>query len=617
MSETICEKFLETARKQKDRTALMYKRGGRWNDVTWAGYRELVESIAAGLQIAGIRKGDRVAIMSNTRYEWAVCDLAILGLGAITVPIYQNSTHEDVSFILGDASAKILFCESATLAQKYRDVIKNAKHIEQVIYFDSPSAGRERVGAGESVGVSLLELQSKGEAAIKKSPALYELAAGEVGTGDVASIIYTSGTTGRPRGVVHTHTQILSEVAEAFPLLGVTMRDRALTFLPFAHVLGRIEIYGHAFTGYTMAFAQSIERLRDDLMDIQPSIMIAVPRVFEKIYNAVLAQAEISSFKNRAFKWAVEIGREISKYKIAKQPVPFDLALKYQLARKVVFKPILDKMGGNLRFAVCGGAPLSASIAEFFHAAGLLILEGYGLTETMAAVTVNTPFDYRFGSVGKAIGEVRLKLAEDGEILINSKKVMKEYLHDAEGTALALSDGWFHTGDIGEIAPDGFVKITDRKKDLIKTAGGKYVAPQRLENLLKANRFVSQVHIHGDQRKFIVALITLNLDAAQVFADENKISYSSREALVDSPKIKEQVRRAVAEVNSQLASFETIKNFALLPKEFTVESGELTPSLKVKRKVIDQNYRSLIDSLYGAEVNPEARTSAIRDKTET
>ena len=294
----------------------------------------------------------------------------------------------------------------------------------------------------------------------------------------------------------------------------------------------------------------------------------------------------------------MEIGREISRHKVEKRSPPIDLALKYQLARRLVFDKLQKRLGGNLRFAVSGGAPLSQSIAEFFHAAGILILEGYGLTETNACITVNTPFDYRFGSVGKAIGDVKLKLAPDGELLIHSKKVMKCYYKDPEATANVLHDGWLHSGDIAEISADGHVRITDRKKDLIKTTGGKYVAPQRLEGIIKANRFINQVHIHGDQKKYVVALVTLNTDAVLQYAREQGFNLKDGDALTENPKVKELIRRAVAEANSQLAGFESVKNFAILPNEFTVESGELTPSLKVKRKVIDTRYRDLIEHLY-------------------
>jgi long-chain acyl-CoA synthetase len=593
MPDTICHKFLETAKKQPEHVAVVYKQRKIWHEITWSSYLEVVTMIAAGLQVLGVRKGDRVAILSNTRYEWAAADIAILGLGAVTVPIYVSSTAEDIEFILHNSEAKILICETFTAAEKLKELLKKTKSVEMVICFDANS----EFVASDAL-LSLDTLQNKGAAALKKSPTILELAVKALSLDDIATIVYTSGTTGRPRGVVHTHAQIMSEVSDAFPLLGITFRDRSITFLPFAHVLGRIEIWGHALIGYTMCFAQSIERMRADLADIKPTVMVAVPRVFEKIYTTVLAQAEISTVRNRIFSWAMEIGREISRHKMEKRSPPMDLALKYQIARRLVFDGLRKSLGGNLRFAVSGGAPLSQSIAEFFHAAGILVLEGYGLTETSACITVNTPFDYRFGSVGKAIGDVKLRLAPDGELLIQSKKVMKSYYKDPEATANVLEDGWLHSGDIAEISTEGYVRITDRKKDLIKTAGGKYVAPQRLEGILKANRFISQVHIHGDQKKYIVALVTLNTDAVLEYARTQGFNHKDGDALTENSKVKELIRRAVAEANAQLASFESIKNFAILAREFTVESGELTPSLKVKRKVIDSRYHDIIEHLY-------------------
>ncbi len=589
MSHTVCHKFLETVQKHSKKLAVMHKQGDHWNELDWSQYGTLVKTVAAGLQTLGVRKNDRIAIVSNTRLEWAATDLAILGLGAITVPIYQNSTPEDLVYILESSRAKILICETTQSYRKIQPLLSKLSGIEKVVVFEGDTM--------ENI-VTFDEIQNAGAAALKLSPTLYELALREVDLTDIATIIYTSGTTGRPKGVVITHTQALSEVADAFPLLGVTVRDRSLCFLPFAHILGRIEIWGHGYTGYTMAFAEGIDRLKDNLTEVKPTLMIAVPRVFEKIYNGILAQAEASPLKSKVFHWALSIGREMSQYKVEKQPVPVDLALKYRLAKKLVFDSILERLGGRLRFAISGGAPLSRSIAEFFHAAGILILEGYGLTETTAAVAVNTPFDYRFGTVGKAVGEVKFRIADDGEILVHSKKVMREYLDDPESTSVAITDGWYHTGDIGELSPEGYLRITDRKKDLLKTAGGKYVAPQKLEGLLKASRFISQVHIHGDQKKYVVALLTLNMDSVKSWAAENGIVADD---LATNPKVRELIKSAVAETNSHLASFETIKNFAILPREFTVEGGELTPSLKVKRKVVDERQRELIDSLYGPD----------------
>lgn len=601
MSETICHKFLETAKKQSNRTAVMVKRGGRWNEIDWIGYRNTVESIACGLLEIGVKSTDRVAVLSEPCFEWAALDLAILGVGAITVPIYQNSTLDDILFILNDCSARVLVVESSSVYRRIKEAIRDAASLEHLILIES----KDRDATNSSPNTvslptvhSLEALQERGESALKHNPSLYERAVRNTDIDDLATIVYTSGTTGRPKGVKITHTQILSEVADAFPLLGVTFRDRSLSFLPYAHVLGRIEIWGHALIGYTMAFAEGIDRLRGNLIEIQPTIMVAVPRVFEKIYTGILNQAEVKPIQSRVFRWALEVGRHYSKVKMTKQPVPLELQIQYQLARRLVFDKITAGLGGRLRFAVCGGAPLSQTIAEFFHACGILILEGYGLTETTAAIAVNTPFDYRFGTVGKAVGDVKFKIADDGEILVHSKKVMTGYYHDDASTALALQDEWFHTGDIGELSAEGYLRITDRKKELIKTAGGKYVAPQRLEAFFKASRLISQVHIHGDQKKYIVALLTLNSEPIERFALENNISYQDRESLYQNPQVKDLVRKAVAEANSHLASYETIKNFAILPQEFSIERGEMTPSLKLKRKVVERNYATLLEGLY-------------------
>jgi long-chain acyl-CoA synthetase len=607
MADTIVRRFIETAKRHPNKTAVRFpqttdSRTVNWLELNWTEYRQLVDSLAAGLQTHGVRKGDKVAILANTRLEWAALDLAILGLGAITVPIYPSSTQDDVSFILHDSHAKILFVEDLTVLRKLTSVFRpdsNLRRPEKVVLIESaPASETPTSGTTLTTTTSLDELQVKGSQALKASPTLFELAVDEVRIDDVATIIYTSGTTGRPKGVVHTHAQVFSEVSEAFPLLGVSSNDVTLTFLPFAHVLGRIEIWGHALLGFTMGYAVSIDRLKADFQEIRPTIIVAVPRVFEKIHAGIQSQAEISPIRRKVFDWALGVGREVSLCKQEKRAIPLETAIQYAGARKLVFDSIQERLGGRLRFAVCGGAPLSREIAEFFHAAGLLILEGYGLTETTAAVCVNTPFDYRFGSVGKPIGDVKIQIAGDGEILVKSKKVMREYLGDPEGTGAVLQDGWFRTGDIGEFDEQGHLRITDRKKDLIKTAGGKYVAPQRLEGLVKLSHYISNVHIHGDNRKFCVALVTLSLDAISTWAKDNGVDSFQAAEVAKNSKVRELIRRAIADANAELASFETIKNFAILDKDFTVESGELTPSLKVKRKVVDERYRDLIESLY-------------------
>ncbi len=617
MNDTVVRRFLDTADRLQNKVAVSTCRNGRWMDLQWKDYLEMVQSFAAGLRALGVQPGDRVAILAQTRLEWAAFDLATLGLGAVTVPIYPSSTATEVQFILQDSEAKVLVIESQGAWSKFKASIQ-AQSAHLPAQSANSAASDEKLGANLQALVCLevgkstnsearsqlsLEQFIQGGVAIRQSqPNFFVEAAQKLNVDQMATIIYTSGTTGRPKGVVHTHQQILSEVVEAFPLLGVSSQDVALTFLPFAHVLGRIEIWGQAVVGHRIAYAESIERIKDNLMQVKPTVMIGVPRIFEKIHAGIQAQADISPIRRKTFDWALAVGREVSRCKQEKRSVSLQTAAQYLAAQRLVFQALQDRLGGRLRFAVCGGAPLSREIAEFFHAAGLLILEGYGLTETTAAICVNTPFDYKFGTVGKPVGEVKIKIAEDGEILVKSKKVMKEYYKNPEATAEVFDGEWFKTGDIGELTDSGHLKITDRKKDLIKTAGGKYVAPQRLESLLKLSPFISNAHIHGDQRKYCVALLTVAEDHLRRWANEQNLqaqqSVHLLEEMIEHPKVKDLFRRAVAEANAQLASFESIKNFALLARDFSIESGELTPSLKVKRKIVDERYRDLIDSLY-------------------
>jgi long-chain acyl-CoA synthetase len=603
MAETILRRFLDTAKRNPTKTALRFPqsratRQTSWLDLNWHDYYRLVASLAAGLQATGVRKGDRVAIMSDTRVEWAALDLAVLGIGAITVPIYPSSTVGDINFILQDSQAKVLFVEDVTTLMRVQSMLRSDSQIrrpEKFILIDSNGRNDNPLLTQTS---SLDELQTLGERALKSSPSIFELAVDEVSSKDIATIVYTSGTTGCPKGVVHTHTQLFSEVSEALPLLGITSSDVTLSFLPYAHILGRIEIWGHALLGYTMGFAVSIDQLKAALKEIRPTVIVAVPRIFEKIYSGIIAHTEISPLRRKIFARAMSAGREVSRCKQEKRAIPLDVALQYAIARKLIFREIQERLGGRLRFAVSGGAPLSREISEFFHAAGILILDGYGLTETTAAICVNTPFDYRFGTVGKPIGDVKIKIADDGEILVKSRKVMREYWEDPSSTFSALKDGWLHTGDIGEFDESGHLRITDRKKDLIKTAGGKYVAPQRIESLIKLSQFVGHVHIHGDRKKYCIALVTLNWEHVLSWAKEQGLQIKSLKQASENPKVQELIRSALADANSQLATFETVKHFAILPHDFSIENGELTPSLKVKRKVVDERYKDIIDSLY-------------------
>lgn len=591
MSQTIMSSF--TSLKSRKGIAVEYFKNRKWTEMSWDEYYSLVERTSGGLLSLGVKKGDKIAIYSNTRFEWAIADFAAMSLGAITVPIYQSNTSEDVEFILNDSECVAIFCEDKITYDKFARVQKNCPNIKNIFSFTD----------GVSGAVIFEDLLKKGYDYKKSHDLFFENNCKNITIDDLATIVYTSGTTGQPKGVCLYHEQIFSEVSEVFSLLDISEKDKTLTFLPFAHIFGRVEHWAHLYMGWTMAYAQNIDKIRDNLIDTNPTFMVAVPRIFEKVYASVISQAEASPVKSKIFNWALSVGYKVSESRINKINLSIQTAVQYQLAKKLVFNKLAQKMGGRLRFAISGGAPLSKQVATFFHAADLLILEGYGLTETTAGIFVNNRFEYRFGTVGKAIGDVECKIASDGEILVRSKKIMREYYKNPEATNEVLKDGWFYTGDIGELN-DGFLKITDRKKDLIKTGGGKYIAPQKIENLLKLSKYISYVVVHGDRKKYIVALLTLNQDEVKKFAAQGQINYANFAELCEHPKIKDLIRDQVAEANSQLASFETVKNFAIIPHEFTVETGEITPSLKIKRKFCDKKYEAIINSLYGDEVQP-------------
>lgn len=590
MQETICHYLLHKKSLPLSNIAVKYKVGSEWKSQNWQSYIQNIEYAAAGIKKIGIKKGDTVAIISNTRYEWSLLDMAILGIGGVVVPIYPSSTAEEIEFIINNSECKLAIIEDVTQMDKFDKIYSKCPSVKNTFLINPLNA--------KSKTPDLNEIIKSGKEEISRNPDLYSKSVDTVNLSDLATIHYTSGTTGVPKGVSLTHKQIVSEVSDVFSELGMVPNDLTLSFLPYSHVLGRVEHWGSIYLGYGMAYAESVDKIRDNLREVSPTVLVAVPRIFEKIYNGVVSQAEINPTKKKIFEWAVSVGREVSRHRRSKKMVPITLFAQYILANKLVFEKLQKGLGGKLRFAISGGAPLSSQIGEFFHAAGILILEGYGLTETTAAITLNRPHDYEFGTVGRPLADVKIKIADDGEILVKSDKVMREYFKNPTATNEVLKEGWFATGDIGEITDRGFIRITDRKKDLIKTAGGKYVAPQKLENLLKLNKYISNVLIHGDQKKYIVSLLTLNPDEVKRFASQNNIPFDSYAELVKTSEIQQLIRDVVAQVNGQLASYESIKNFDILPNDFTIENGELTPSMKVKRKFCDKKYQQIIDSLY-------------------
>lgn len=590
MNQTITQVLRRAKDRPREWVAVRYKRNSHWFNYSWAELYENVELAAAGFSKMGLKAGDRIAILADTCHEWLIFDLAIMSLGAVTVPIYASQRGEEISTILNDSQARGLVVENASQWQKWLEVKGQCPSVSQTFIIHKNSEITEPF--------DLETLLEKGREVLKEDPELIANAIATHKLSDWATLIYTSGTGGAPKGVVLTHQQIAGEMESVARTFNVNEKDSSLVFLPFAHILGRVEYFVGIYSGFTLAFAESIDRLRNNLPEIQPTLLIAVPRIFEKLHVAIISQVQSNPTLKRLFDWAMSVGYEVSERRQKGQNIPALLLGKHLLADKLVFQSIRAKLGGRLRFSFSGGAPLAEEIQRFFHAIGILILEGYGLSETTAAVTANSPLAYKFGTVGQTLPGMKVKIAEDGEILLKGPMIMKEYYNNPSDTAQVLKDGYFYTGDIGELDTDGFLKITDRKKDLIKTSGGKYIAPQKLENLLKINPLISQVLIHGDQEKYVVALITLNQPELVKFARAQNLSFQDYSSLTQHPQVKAVIRGAVAEVNAQLASFETIKNFAILPADFTMEAGELTPSLKVRRKFCSEKYRAQIAALY-------------------
>jgi long-chain acyl-CoA synthetase len=603
---TLGPHLLQMHQRSSLRPAVRFAVHGQWKEWTWSEYQSEIFTTASGLLESQIIPGEKVAVCCSTRVEWAVIDLAIISLQAVSVPIYPNNTPDEIEYVITHSEASILFLETLQHFHMWQKLKGKCPKVRTVIVLDSiPAKDTAKNTVNKYSCLSWVEFQEAGrtQAEInfpKVRESLEKMESNHFQ--DLMTLIYTSGTTGVPKAAMLTHEQLMSEITEAFPMCGACAEDTSLTFLPYAHILGRIEIWAHVWIGYTMGYAENLERIRQNLLEIRPTFMMAVPRIFEKIYTAIWTQLEGDLVRRKLFAWAIEIGKQVSDKKIHRQNLSLPLVLEYELAKKLVLFKIVNAFGGRLRFSVSGGAPLNQEISSFFHAAGVLILEGYGLTETTAAICVNTPFNYRFGSVGRPIGDVQLKIASDGEVLVKSKKVMKGYYKDEAATQEAFlgdpREGWFKTGDIGEILDSGDLRLTDRKKDLIKTAGGKYIAPQKIEGLLKLNPLVSQALIHGDQKKFVVALLTLDKTYLIKLAKEKNWPFQEWTELINQPDVADLTRKAVAEANSQLASYESIKKFTILPTEFTTEGGELTQSMKIKRKYLDKKFKKQIDSLY-------------------
>jgi len=590
--QTVCQIFYRSVDDFRKAEHLKHRAPEGWRGISSEAFRAAVEETSMGLRGLGVSEGDRVAILSENRPEWAFADLATLCAGAVDVPIYPTLTPHQVGYILANSGARVAFVSSATLAAKIAAVRAQAPSLEHVVRFDPDSAPGT---------MTIEDLRSRARASLAAEPDAVRRRAQTVRGEDLATLIYTSGTTGEPKGVMLTHGNLTSNVLaaeKALQLLGPG--DVALSFLPLSHSFERTGHNLMLHAGATIAYAESVDKVPQNMQEVRPTVMCSVPRLYEKMYARVNEKvAGDPPLRQRIFRWAISVGGRIFGHRVAgTSPSPL-LKLQFALADRLVFSKIRERTGGRLRLFVSGGAPLGREIAEFFGAAGLLICEGYGLTETSPVITCNRPDRLKPGTVGLPLDGVEVRIADDGEILSRGPHIMKGYYNNPQATAEAIDeDAWFHTGDVGHLDAEGFLVITDRKKDILVTSGGKNIAPQPIENRLKANRFFTEVVMIGDKRNYPVALVVPAFEPLEAWARASGLPAGSREVLVARPEVARHYMSLIAELTPDLAQYEKIKKVAVLPTEFSLETGELTPTLKVKRRVIAEKYKDVIDRLY-------------------
>ncbi len=596
---TLVQLLIQRAR-NASAVGVAYKKDGRWHDVTFAQLLEEVKALSAALVAQGVNPGDRVALFANTSLQWLVCDVAISAARAITVPIYGSSTPDECRHILSHSEATFVFVDhdeedprQPGRLTRLRQTLPWCPSVSKVVLFEGS------IGGGAEL--SLADLMAQGRAAHAARPEAFDERVAAVSMEDTASLIYTSGTTGDPKGVILTHQNWAYEAKAAQSVGMMAPGDSVMLFLPLAHVFAQVVKAAWLSMGYRLIVAESVDTLLANLVETRPSVLPSVPRVFEKVYNNVVANGSASpGLKGRLFRWAFKLFDEYVEAR--SQGREYD-SLGFALAKKLVFSKVRaaidEKLGGNMRLFISGGAPLSPKIGYFFDLLGFKVLEGYGLTETAAGSTVNREHRIKIGTVGAPMPGLEVKIASDGEILIRGPSVMKGYYKDPEATAEAIdAEGWFHTGDIGELDADNYLRITDRKKDLIITAGGKNVAPQNLENALKTHGIISQALVFGDKRPYLVALVTVSDEASRKLLQEKGAPVGAYSENARRPEVHAAVEAAVAQVNAQQPPYATLKRFAVLENDFSQETGELTPKLSVKRRVCRQKYQAQLDGLY-------------------
>lgn len=576
-----------------ERPVLRHKVNNQWVGITYVQLREETENFAYGLSSLGVKAGDKVSIVAENRPEWVYADMAILGLGAIDVPLYPSLTSESIEFILNNSESFGVIVSNKFQLNKILKIRNNCRLLKFIIVMN------EKDSPNENSIYSLRSIQEQGTEAKKQNPQFFKEQRRRIKENDICTIIYTSGTTGEPKGVLLTHKNIATNVHDALKAFPIGRDDIFLSFLPLCHIFERMGGYYTAFSsGAMICYASSIESVAGDLLEIHPTIVTSVPRLFERIYSKVIKNVESQpAKKQKIFNWAIQIGK---KYHAAKKAgnLPIGLTLQHKIADTLVFKKIREKTGGKLRFFISGGAALARELGEFFEAVGILIIEGYGLTESSPVISANRVDNYKFGTVGKPFPSVEVKIASDGEIFARGPSIMQGYYKNKKETDETIKDGWLHTGDIGVFDAEGFLMITDRKKHLFKTSGGKYIAPTPIENLFLASKYIDQFVLIGDRRMFLSALIVPDFEALKEYADSHNIPYKTNNDLVEIKEIYDLMDEELGKFQKNLANFERIRKFALLDTPFSLETGELTPTLKLKRKVIEERYKNLIEGMY-------------------
>lgn len=615
MPETILELFKQRVNEFGPRAALLRKIDGSWEEQSWKEWWEQSERIAAGLIDLGLEPGESVCILSDTRIEWVWVDMAVAMAGGVVVPIYPSNLPEQCGHILRDSGARVAFVQDASQLDKIVEIRDELDQLEHVVYLERAAIlpapdwkGRRQVRLEEVADAdaawlsSLDEVVARGRRRVAEDHRYVAGRRQAVGPENLATIIYTSGTSGVPKGVEHTHASLAAEVDAIARLDLLDADDRQLLFLPLAHIFAKMLFLAAIGTGIQTAFAESLPKVIANLQEVRPTFFAAVPRIFEKVHAQLLSESErVVGADGALFERALRRGREFSRRRQQGRELGALSRLEDQVYQKLFFERIQQLFGGNIRFLFCGGAALRADLAEFFHAAGLLILEGYGLTESAAVSALNLPGDFRFGSVGKPLPGVDMTIDDDGEILIRGPMIMRGYHHldDETRDAIEAGEGWLHTGDLGRFDRDGYLFVTGRKKHLIVTSGGKNVAPEQIEEQLTQLELIKRAVVCGDGRPFITALLTLD-EAAETWAIQRGISFGSRAELADDPEVYEQLHRCVEEVNANLPHFETVRRFAILPEPLSVDNGELTPTGKIRRSAIIERHAALLDKLYEA-----------------